>query len=326
MSPCPGKCLALAATPVDCSPAIQAALCCGHPLRVRAEAADPDHRVVRVGVDVDGGREVHVAPDPAQLPADLARPAYRVMSRSSIRPSTALPGYGDPARAKSRVTSPPSSSIAISGAGVRGVDGVGQGAQLGQRRRCWRRTGTRHRARPAADPPAMAGSVVPVKPGSTWSGPPMRGITCSLAQPPVGDRPAAAADEAVHRPARRSGVSVGSESGSTCPRRWKTKNSTSSSPGCRWTGTSSSAAGRRPGWSPAAARTAWGRAASCGSGTARRVVREVGGEERRRRGERLVHARRGQRAGSSGCGWTAPTPVAPSGCSSARLNCSRPSQ
>src|SRR4029453_4907194 len=43
----------------------------------------------------------------------IAAAVVRVMSRSSSRPSTALPGYGAPVAANIRVTSPPSSSMAM---------------------------------------------------------------------------------------------------------------------------------------------------------------------------------------------------------------------
>ena len=78
--------------------------------------AGTDDRVVVGAVHVDGGGEVEVDPDGRQFGPD--RPVEAPgRSGSSARPRAALPGYGLPTACASRVTSPPSSSIAISTSG-----------------------------------------------------------------------------------------------------------------------------------------------------------------------------------------------------------------
>ena len=104
-----------------------------HLLGRRAKTAHADHRVVRIGIDVDGGGERHVASDPAQLPTDLGShrpgdvqvvdPAEHRVAR--IRRAGAGEQPGD-------VT--PFLVDRHDGPRVRGVDRVGQGAQLSQRR------------------------------------------------------------------------------------------------------------------------------------------------------------------------------------------------
>ena len=63
-------------------------------------------------VDIDAGAKFTVQPA-RRSDQPIAPAVSRVVSRSSSRPSTALPGNGAPVAAKSRVTSPPSSSTAM---------------------------------------------------------------------------------------------------------------------------------------------------------------------------------------------------------------------
>ena len=112
----PGKCLAVAATPVDCSPRIQAA-----PWRATPSAVSPKLRTPITGLSglelmSTLGAKFTLTPV-CRSSRPISRAAYAVVSRSSSRPSAALPGDGEPSRAKSRVTSPPSSSMAISACG-----------------------------------------------------------------------------------------------------------------------------------------------------------------------------------------------------------------
>ena len=112
VSPCPGKCLAVAATPVSCSARIHAAPCrattSGSSLKLRTPITGLS------GLELMSTLGAKFTLTPAwRSCAPIWRAAYAVVSRSSSRPSTALPGEGEPSRAKSRVTSPPSSSMAI---------------------------------------------------------------------------------------------------------------------------------------------------------------------------------------------------------------------
>ena len=112
MSPWPGKCLAVAATPVDCRPATQAAPC-----RATRSASLPKLRTPITGLSDRELTSTHGAKLTVQ-PASrsdqpMAAAVSRVVSTSSSRPSTALPGNGAPVAAKSRVTSPASSSTAM---------------------------------------------------------------------------------------------------------------------------------------------------------------------------------------------------------------------
>ena len=114
VSPWPGKCLAQAATPTLCRPSTNGRDVARDQLRVGAERADADDRARRVDEHVGDRREVEVDPDRA--PARRRSPRRRAASAPRRRPRRArgCPGYELPLAASSRVTSPPSSSIATS--------------------------------------------------------------------------------------------------------------------------------------------------------------------------------------------------------------------
>ena len=63
-----------------------------HELGVRAERADPDHRVLRIRVDVRDRREVEVDADVGELGARSTPRRARVSSASSTTPSAPFPG------------------------------------------------------------------------------------------------------------------------------------------------------------------------------------------------------------------------------------------
>ena len=67
VSPAPGKCLTVAATPSSCSPRTVAAASLPDGLGIVAEAADPERRVGRVVGHVAHRRVVHVDAEGAQL-------------------------------------------------------------------------------------------------------------------------------------------------------------------------------------------------------------------------------------------------------------------
>ena len=117
VAPWPGKCLAQAATPADWRPDDGGGRVGGHPGRVGAERAGADDRVVVGGVDVDGRGQVDGDAERGQLARRSPRRPGGSASTSSTAPSAALPGYGLPVAWASRVTSPPSSSMAISTSG-----------------------------------------------------------------------------------------------------------------------------------------------------------------------------------------------------------------
>ena len=95
--PWPGKCLAQAATPAACSPRHRRGGVPGDQVRVGAEGADADDRVVgAVFTSADGARS-RLMPQLGQVVAERAVTA-RVSAGSSTAPSAALPGYGLPVR------------------------------------------------------------------------------------------------------------------------------------------------------------------------------------------------------------------------------------
>ena len=162
VSPCPGKCLAQAATPGLLEPVDPGGDVRGDPGRVGAEAAGADDRVVRVAVDVGDRAEVEVDADRGQLGADRrdrSRGSGRGRRRRRARPARA-PGCRS--RACSRVTSPPSSSTAMTayGATARIARGQRRRRRPGRRRCCCRRGRPRRGPRRTARP-SRAGSVVP---------------------------------------------------------------------------------------------------------------------------------------------------------------------
>ena len=95
VSPCPGKCFALAATPVDWSPRTHAAA-----WRAASAGSAPKLRTPITGLSgleftSTSGANATVHPV-ATRASPTARATRSVRSRSSMRPSSALPGYGAP--------------------------------------------------------------------------------------------------------------------------------------------------------------------------------------------------------------------------------------
>ena len=84
---------------------------------VGAEGAHADDRVAGVGVDVGDGRAVEVDPARGEPAAQSRAATARVRSEVVDTPSARLPGKEEPVAASSRVTSPPSSSMATSTSG-----------------------------------------------------------------------------------------------------------------------------------------------------------------------------------------------------------------
>ena len=91
VSPCPGKCLAVAPTPVLCTPRVQAAPC-----RATRSAVGPKLRTPMTGLSGSlltstSGAKVRVQPVRRSAHPTSA-PTASVSARSSSRPRTALPG------------------------------------------------------------------------------------------------------------------------------------------------------------------------------------------------------------------------------------------
>ena len=165
VSPWPGKCLAVAAMPVDWRPRTQAAPCRATGRR-RAEAAHADHRVVGVGVDVDVRREGERAARMAQRPAHGGHGLGDVKVVEPAQHGVAREGRA--VAAKSRVTSPPSSSMAMIAYGfaamiesVRARSCVGEEMFSAKRQTPPNPARSRSRSQP--------GSTVPANPGSRVS-------------------------------------------------------------------------------------------------------------------------------------------------------------
>ena len=137
VAPCPGKCLAHAAIPADCSPRTAAAPC-----RATSSEEAPKDLVPTTGFSGAASTSRHGArsrlmPSAARS-APIAACTRWVSATSSTAPSAALPGYGLPESYQTRVTSPPSSSVATSTSGaaprsvlVSAVKASGPAAMLG---------------------------------------------------------------------------------------------------------------------------------------------------------------------------------------------------
>ena len=112
VAPWPGKCLAQAETPANCSPVTAAAA-----WAATRSGSVPKLRVPIVGLSSElltstAGAMSSVIPTSASsCPIEAYR--RRVSWTSSTTPRAALPGYGLPWAYQSRVTSPPSSSMAM---------------------------------------------------------------------------------------------------------------------------------------------------------------------------------------------------------------------
>ena len=111
VEPWPGKCLAHAETPACCRPVTQAAVWRAATAGSAEKLRTPITGLSAAAFTSATGPRSRVTPRPASS-APIARAARRVATGSSTAPSTALPGDGLPVAACSRVTSPPSSSIA----------------------------------------------------------------------------------------------------------------------------------------------------------------------------------------------------------------------
>ncbi len=113
VSPCPGKCFAHAATPALWRPRTNAATCLA-----TSAGSSPNERIPITGfcgfvLTSATGAKSRLTPTLASsAPSDAA--TRSVSTTSSTTPSAPLPGYELPRSASSRVTSPPSSSIAMS--------------------------------------------------------------------------------------------------------------------------------------------------------------------------------------------------------------------
>src|SRR5215212_10522605 len=172
----PGKCLAVAATPVDWRPATQAAAC----LATRSASLEK-LRTPMIGLSdrvltSTQGAKLMVQPA-CRSDQPIAAAVSREVSRSSSRPSTALPGNGAPVVAKSRVTSPPSSSMATIayGSSVM-IASVSLRSCPGEEMFCANRQTP---ARPAwSRSRSQPGRVVPANPGSM--------VACTLEPLPAG--------------------------------------------------------------------------------------------------------------------------------------------
>jgi hypothetical protein len=165
VSPCPGKCFALAATPVDCRPSTHATV-----WRETRSGSAPKLRVPMTGLRSSELMSASGAKSSVMPAAASSRPTVsairRVRSRSSMRPRMALPGYGDPVRWCRRVTSPPSSSTATTAFGfawriaaVSSRTCDGEAMLVANRQTPASPSASRSRSQP--------GSVVPSKPGSS---------------------------------------------------------------------------------------------------------------------------------------------------------------
>src|SRR5829696_1994369 len=164
VSPCPGKCFALAATPVDCRPATHA-----RPCRATRSASLEKLRTPLTGLSAreltsTQGAKLTVQPA-CRSDQPIAAAVARVVSRSSSRPSTALPGNGAPVAAKSRVTSPPSSSMAMIAYGFSAMmASVSLRSCPGEEMFCANRQTPARPARSRSR--SQTGRVVPANPGS----------------------------------------------------------------------------------------------------------------------------------------------------------------
>ena len=95
-SPCPGKCLAVAPTPVDWTRGSRRRRAARPGLR-SPEAADPDHRVVGADVDVDVRGKVRVQPVRRAPIPRRRRPPRSARGRPAGR-GPRCPGSGEPSR------------------------------------------------------------------------------------------------------------------------------------------------------------------------------------------------------------------------------------
>lgn len=113
VSPWPGKCLVQAATPVDCRPSTQAAVC-----RATRSLLAPKERTPMTGLSGLALTSAEGAQSKLTPQAARRRPSSRLTARvrpgSSTAPRAWLPGKEEPVRTSRRVTSPLSSSMATS--------------------------------------------------------------------------------------------------------------------------------------------------------------------------------------------------------------------
>ena len=169
VSPWPGKCLAHAATPADCSPRVHAATWAATAVGADGpEASGADHRVVGVGVDVRDRAEVEGDADRGELEAD--RPPDRPGQREVV-------GRAEGQRPEHRAAVGHVQPGDVAALLVDRDHGAGRdGAHARRctprprpgRRRCWSRTG---RARPAPPRAARARRPAPSSRRTTAAAP-----------------------------------------------------------------------------------------------------------------------------------------------------------
>ena len=218
VSPWPGKCLAHAATPADCSPSDPRGDVRGDPRRVGAEAAGADHRVVRVGVHVGDRAEVEVDAERGELERrSRGRSPGSARGRRRHR-APAARGTGLPSATCSRVTSPPSSSTAITAPGE--AARTGGGVRRDRVRPVGGVAAEQAAARRVPPRAARARRATPSSRGTTAAAPGGRGrpASSSLHRPggESGDHPALDDQEEDDRPASRSASSRPSRRPSRC--------------------------------------------------------------------------------------------------------------
>ena len=130
----------------------------GRPAPGRRRSCAPDHRVVRVAVDVEDGREVEVDPGSGQRRPDRAGDPLGQLDVVD-RAQGGVARVGAPSAWCSRVTSPPSSSVATSTSGRRACIAADQGAQVVGQRQVGPEQAQRAQAARAAWPPTPAAPV-----------------------------------------------------------------------------------------------------------------------------------------------------------------------
>ncbi len=165
VAPCPGKCLAQAATPASWSPRTKATTC-----RPTPAASAPNDRSPITGLS---GSDPTSATGPSTRSTPRARAALpraratrAVVTSSSSAPRVAWAGHGEPVRASRRVTAPPSSSAATSTPRRTPCSAAPRAVTCASSSTFWPKRQT------PASPCSSArrnqsGTVVPTKPGST---------------------------------------------------------------------------------------------------------------------------------------------------------------